>query len=250
MFRSDRHASIDLIFPMTTEQASTFRDTGYLLMKQALPRKHVDSMKAHVLKELARLRIWSSGKSLSPSLRTAPAFQQIAKLSGLIRQDDLHAKLIDADLLTTIVSLAGTRLVPAQGQFLVSLPQQGAWTLDGLNWHTDVASAGHRRVPGIQAFVLLDDVQPRGGATLAIAGTHRLADQPEPYLRFRGALRGKCDLEDELRQMHLSIVEMCGRAGDVHLMDMRLLHTPSINATDRLRIMATVRCLPATRAAA
>jgi hypothetical protein len=34
---------------------------------------------------------------------------------------------------------------------------------------------------------------------------------------------------------------MSGRAGDVYLMDMRLLHTPSINSTNKVRMMATVR---------
>jgi ectoine hydroxylase-related dioxygenase (phytanoyl-CoA dioxygenase family) len=36
---------------------------------------------------------------------------------------------------------------------------------------------------------------------------------------------------------------MCGRAGDVFLMDMRVLHTPSVNATKQPRMMATTRCI-------
>jgi len=40
----------------------------------------------------------------------------------------------------------------------------------------------------------------------------------------------------------ITLVEMSGQADDVFLMDMRLLHTPPINATDRLRMMATCRC--------
>jgi ectoine hydroxylase-related dioxygenase (phytanoyl-CoA dioxygenase family) len=235
---------------MTPEQISTFRDSGYLLLRQALPRKQVEPIKSHVLDELKRLRIWSSGKALSAPIKEAPAFQQIAKLSSLIRQDDLHTRVIDKDTLATIVSLAGARLVPAQNQFLISLPKQGEWSLNGLSWHTDISPAGHRHVPGIQAFVLLDDVKPRGGATLAIAGSHVLADQPEPYRRVREVLRSKGDWQTELHRRNLSIVEMSGHAGDVYLMDMRLLHTPSINASGRLRIMATVRYLPAAHGAA
>jgi hypothetical protein len=235
---------------MTPGLLSTFRDAGLVRLGQAMPRKHVEPLRTHVVKELARLRIWSSGKTLSPSFRQAPPFQQITKLSGMIRHDDLLARLIDEHTLATIASLAGARLVPTQGQFLVSLPRQGDWTLDRLNWHTDIAAAGHRQVPGIQAFVLLDDVQPRGGATLAITGSHRLADQREPYRRIREVLRGSGDRDAELQRMHLSMVEMAGRAGDVYLMDMRLLHTPSINATGKLRIMATARCLPGAHAPA
>ena len=235
---------------MTPEQMSTFRESGYLLLRQALARKQVEPIRVQVLDELERLGIWSSGKVRSASIRRAPAFQQIAKLSSLIRQDDLHARIIDTHTQAAIVSLARTRLVPAQSQFLVSLPKQGEWTLDGLNWHTDVSAAGHRQVPGIQAFVLIDEVKPRGGATLALAGSHRLADQPGPHRRIREVLRGRGDPQAALRDHDLSIVEMCGQAGDIYLMDMRLLHTPSINASDRLRIMATVRYLPATPAGA
>lgn len=235
---------------MTPEQMSTFRDSGYLLLQQALARKQVEPVRTQVLDELKRRRIWSSGRSLSSPIRHAPAFQQIAKLSSLIRKDDLHATIIDKDTHAAIVSLACARLVPAQSQFLISLPKQGEWTLDGLNWHTDVPAAGHRHVPGIQAFVLIDEVRPRAGATLAIAGSHRLADQPQAYRRVREVLRGKGDPQAALRSHDLSIVEMCGDAGDVYLMDMRLLHTPSINASDRLRIMATVRYLPAAHSVA
>jgi hypothetical protein len=34
---------------------------------------------------------------------------------------------------------------------------------------------------------------------------------------------------------------MSGRAGDVFLMDMRALHTPSVNSTTHMRMMATCR---------
>jgi hypothetical protein len=41
--------------------------------------------------------------------------------------------------------------------------------------------------------------------------------------------------------MGLELIGMCGGAGDVILMDQRLLHTPSVNATDHVRMMATAR---------
>jgi ectoine hydroxylase-related dioxygenase (phytanoyl-CoA dioxygenase family) len=50
-------------------------------------------------------------------------------------------------------------------------------------------------------------------------------------------------VERNLHELGIAIVEMPGRAGDVYLMDMRLLHTPSINATKNVRMMATTRFL-------
>jgi hypothetical protein len=33
-------------------------------------------------------------------------------------------------------------------------------------------------IPGVQAFVLIDDLLPKGGTTLALAGSHQLKGQP------------------------------------------------------------------------
>ena len=228
---------------MTPDQKAFFRERGYLPLKGALTKKQLAPVRDYVLQELKRLKIWSSGKTLSASLKKAPAFQQVAKLSGMIKQNDLHTKVITKDTLSAIRSLTERNLSPAQNQFLISLPKQGDWSLNGLNWHTDISSDG-RRIPGIQAFVLIDDVRPHGGATLALTGSHLLAGQKEQNSRVRQMLRRQGDLESELRSLNLSIVEMSGQAGDIYLMDMRLLHTPSINATNKPRLMATVRYLP------
>ncbi|HEX2270724.1 MAG TPA: phytanoyl-CoA dioxygenase family protein [Pyrinomonadaceae bacterium] len=219
---------------MTPEQKSTFREKGYLLLRGALDKRQVGPIRDYVLSELKRLRIWSSGKTLSASIKQTPPFQQITKLSGLIKRDDLQSKLITRDILSAINSLAEVKLIPAQSQFLISLPNQGVWTINGLNWHTDIS----HNTTGIQAFILIDEVKPSGGATLAIAGSHLL-----PRQRLREILQQNDDLQSVLRSNNLSLVEMSGQAGDVYLMDMRLLHTPSINATKNVRMVATVRYL-------
>jgi hypothetical protein len=55
-------------------------------------------------------------------------------------------------------------------------------------------------------------------------------------------LKTSVQLERDLQERGIHLVEMSGRAGDVFLMDMRILHTPSINATRNVRMMATTRC--------
>lgn len=229
---------------MTSDQKSFFSEKGYLLLKGAVNKRQLEPTKDNILNELKRLKIWSSGKTLSASIKKTPAFQQITKLSGLIKQNDLHSKMINQDILSAIDALAQISLFPAQNQFLISLPNQGDWTINGLNWHTDISSSVSRPISGIQAFILIDDVQPRGGATLALAGSHLLTR--EKNSNVRQVLKQQGDIERELRADNLSIIEMSGHAGDVYLMDMSLLHTPSINSTNKLRLMATVRYLPRT----
>lgn len=224
---------------MTAEQQLAFADTGYIFLKDALGERTIAPIRKFVFEELKRLRVWSSGKIQSASIKGLPAFQQIAKLSSAIRIDDLGAKLVTADLLSTINALGGGRARATHSQFLISLPNQGPWSLENLNWHTDIARTVSKHVPGVQAFVLVDDVKPRGGATLALAGSHRLEDAA--HRKVRALLREGGKVESALHPLGLSIVEMCGEAGDVYLMDMRILHTPSINATGNVRVMATVR---------
>jgi hypothetical protein len=237
-------------YPLTPEQRLAFCERGYLLLQGALNKSQVEPIKAYVLNELNRLKVWSSGKVLSAPIKKLPAFQQINKLSGLIKQDNLHSKVISKDTLGVIHFLAGMSLFPAQSQFLISLPDQGDWTINGLNWHTDISPSGHYPIPGIQAFVLIDDVKPHGGATLAIAGSHLLVGHDKASREVREILRRSDDYESVLRSRNMSILEMSGRAGDVYLMNMGLLHTPSFNSTSRIRMMATVRYLPgATREA-
>lgn len=115
-----------------------------------------------------------------------------------------------------------------------------------MNWHVDIATDPQDPLPGIQAF-LIDDVALSGGATLALAGSHRV-NMPgwAAASHLREVLRTPGDLERNLHQLGISIVEMSGRAGDVFLMDLRLLHAPSVNSTKNVRMMATTRCFLST----
>lgn len=178
---------------------------------------------------------------MPPALRGVPAFQQISRLSAMVHCPGLHEALMTPEVVQVVSGLAGCTPAAIQPtQLLLSPPGQGDCTLDGLNWHVDLKSAADGLLPGIQAFFLIDDVASQGGATLALAGSHRLT--PSVAAALRAALGGPRDRERRLRDLGIEIVEMCGRAGDVFLMDMRLLHTPSLNTTKQVRMMATSRC--------
>ena len=103
----------------------------------------------------------------------------------------------------------------------------------------------------MHALVLVDDVASDGGATLALAGSRRV-DMPGMSTAswLREVLETSGDLKCDLHQLGIDIAEMSARAGDVFLMGLRLLHTPSINSTKNVRMMATPRFLldgPTTR---
>lgn len=198
-------------------------------------------MRERILSELSRHGINASGRGVPRSIVELPVFQQIARLSQLVNVPDLSAKVILPHITDVIEALAQTKVSSSQSQLLLSPPNQGAWRLDGLNWHTDISSSDQKKIPGIQAFVIVDDLERHGGATLLLSGSHRLANDAQANARVRDALRGGQEGETALRQHDLSVVELSGRAGDVYLVDMRVLHTPSVNASKRLRLVATAR---------
>lgn len=226
---------------MTPEQKKSFRNTGYLYIPGALAKSVVQPVKTHVINELRRLNIWSTGRALSQKLKGVPVFQQTVKIDQLIKYRNLNERLISQKLYSAMCQLAGTPLFGQEAQLLISLPHKADWTLDGLSWHRDISKSQLSGIPGVQAFVLLDNVEIRGGATLALAGSHRLRSQSQAKQGISEVIGDSANRCCEVDGIELSVLEMMGRAGDIYLMDMRLLHTPSINATKNVRMMATAR---------
>lgn len=227
---------------MTPEQRSHFERYGWMHWPGALDRARIGSVRDLALAELKRLGI-GSGKGARNPFKDLPVFQQINKLSGLVSVPELRARITAPHILSAMRELAGVELSQADdAQLLLSPPRQGEWTLQRLNWHTDV-SASHNRLPGIQVFAMIDDVLPQGGGTLVISGSHGGSARLNVAGDLREILRRDTDPRNALAACGLSIMEMTGRAGDVYLMDMRVLHAPAVNASTRPRVMATARYL-------
>jgi hypothetical protein len=233
---------------LTDQDRARFADGGLLHVKGLIPRSKTNSARERILAELARLGISTGGKWHSSRMP-----------QRLRHQPDLD-DLIPMDLLSGLNELAGCELVPAlpHPQLLLTPPQKMAWSVPHLGWHLDVRAPSRDEIPGIQVFVLIDDVAPRGGGTVAISGSHKLhsarggvavsahrALQTDPVyaaLFSPGNVDRARFLEPVLvRGVAVQVVEMCGKAGDVYLMDMRILHAPSTNATRRTRMMLTNR---------
>jgi hypothetical protein len=119
------------------------------------------------------------------------------------------------------------------------------------------------RVRRAREYVQRRLVEPRGGGTLVVAGSHRLLNEGR-FVRvnelrqllcreafFRNLYsEGQASVEDSARLLEktsamadvaLEVVELTGSPGDAYLTDLRLLHTAAPNATDCPRMMATHR---------
>lgn len=237
----------------TELESKTFFDQGIQALRGFLPRKLTVAARDSILSELTRLKLKVNGKIESSNIKGLPVFQQTVRLGQMIGQRDEVDRLFSDELLAAMNTLASTKLRPSlpHPQILLSFPHNTDWRLSHLNWHLDLKPPKADQIPGVQAFILIDDVQPQGGATLALAGSHKLhyvsrvrnaheilqqssdfGANPEKYLK-----------PQVIEGTPIQIVEMSGRAGDVYLMDLRVLHSPSTNARKSIRMMATNRYL-------
>lgn len=182
-------------------------------------------------------------------------------LKALSRSDNFP-NLVSEALIELAEELLGERVTPLPPgqQILFTLPGTASWSVPKDVWHVDLPRLGKLGPPGLQMFTFLDDLQPKGGGTLVLAGSHRLLNteyvtkskdlkrllRKEDYFRilFDKGRAPIIDLEDtagSVDGVDLEIVELTGQAGDVFLMDLRTLHAPAPNNSETARLMLTCR---------
>lgn len=145
------------------------------------------------------------------------------------------------------------------GAPLVTFGTPGApWDVTRNNWHMDMPAAAP--VYAARMFAFLAPVRPRGGGTLLLAGSHRLAEK-HPGMSssdFRKLLAGKsewfADLwggggDDRVQRfmvegtsvdgIDVRVVELTGEPGDVVVWHQSLLHAISPNCLIQPRMMLT-----------
>jgi hypothetical protein len=235
---------------LNDRDVSRFEEDGLLYLERFIPNSKTAAARDGIFSELARIGARAGGK------------WHLSKVPQTVRHQAEFDDVIPAELLPSLNELAGCELAPALAhpQILLTPPQKVRWAVPHLGWHLDVKAPSRDEIPGIQVFVLLDDVAPQGGGTVAIAGSHKLHSgrggsggsahrvlQSDPDYRtlFTSdeADRAKFLRPIVVQGVTLQVIEMSGRAGDVYLMDMRIVHAPAPNAARNARMMLTNRYL-------
>ncbi len=179
-----------------------------------------------------------------------------------LTHSDRFPNLVSDSLIEVAEDLLGepvTPLHPGQ-QLLFTLPSAISWSVPNDVWHVDFPRLGKLGPPGLQMFTFIEDVQPKGGGTLVIAGSHRLLNtsnvirskklkqllRKEPYFRSlfdveRAPITSLENTAGSGGNLDMEIVELTGRVGDVYFMDLRVLHTLAPNASETARLMLTCR---------
>jgi hypothetical protein len=247
---------------LTYDQIEAFDRLGVLRLDGLISAERVRRARAAVLAPLARRGLWRDGAwrlDAAPKPRWPASGLKTAKVIGN-KHPALAALLEEPALRAAVDVLLDGRpfdnAVYRRPQVLFTLPNADRWTLPN-GWHVDCPRVASGVRPGVQLFTFLDVVEPGGGGTLAIAGSHRLLNdgrhyrlkEMTPRLRreafFRdlyGATPSRTDLPvGAVGDVPLRVVEMTGAPGDVWLVDLRVLHSAAPNAAERPRLMATHR---------
>lgn len=258
---------------------------GFVHLKQAIPLPVCASMRAAFTAHFQP--VFPQPSAPSPAV-TGSTPLPLHALTGAFRPGpSTHASVLDFGAaprfaafdialqaaLDSVFSEGAWSPAPAIGRLLMPafpMPNQ-AWTVPSDAWHADEPTFLDRDTPmGILAFVFLDDVQPKGGATVVLSGSPRLLQkvvqqavyEDTPHVlqchealevlrtevpSFAALLNGTGSREErEQRFMDTSfsclgvpirVEELTGAMGDLVLMDPRALHTISPNCSDRARLV-------------
>lgn len=248
-------------------QRKTLRERGILHLPGFLPPERVTLARDVVLNALERQGAWRDGRlhlEGRPSSAYANAGADLVR--GIKRARQLN-EVVTPQLLDLVAALLDGRdfvTTTDVPQLLFTLPNATEWTVPHINWHLDVPRLASGECPGVQMFTFLDTVEPGGGGTLVVAGSHRLLNEnrrigskdvkrklkQEPYFRDlmsreAGDRRRFLTEPGRAGSVEVQVVELHGEAGDVFLTDLRLLHTLAPNVSQRPRMMLTQRFIPA-----
>lgn len=236
-------------------------DRGLVKLEGFVPKAQVTLARDLICAVAEKHGLYSAGSWTPSASRFSDAKPFRAAINALNHADHFP-DLISEDVLQIARDLQGEAVasLPPGQQILFTLPSTVSWSVPSDVWHIDIPRLGKLGPPGLQVFIFLDDVEPKGGGTLVLSGSHRLLNtsrvmrskelkqalRTEPYFRslFDSERAPIHRLEDTLGSVdgvNLEVVELTGSSGDVYLMDLRTLHTPAPNSSNTARLMMTCR---------
>ena len=248
----------------TAQEKEIFATRGLIKRKAFIPTEKIEAAKQVILKQLQAQDIWADGGWQFQNYSAPISPDYGAKLIKPIkRQKDVVALADGEGPAAASALLNGQPVVPmSHPGLLFTLPNASEWSIPSKAWHLDMPRLPESGIPGVQMFVFINSVQPKGGGTLVVTGSHHLLNEGRRI--NSGQLRKLLKVEsyfDELMSMksndrqhfldepvkvrgyEMQVVEMWGEAGDAYFMDLRLLHTIAPNANSTPRIMLTQRYL-------
>ena len=257
---------------LTPNEHQTYTEWGLVKIKALIPPQVVEPIRELVMERLRRREFWGSEGWIAPT--DADAQKQLNTTIKEISRNtkSLRSILTDRvlDYARELVSGDEIELSSPIAQFLFTAPRSyvmnhdgqwdGEWEVPRSIWHLDMPRSAAMGAPGPEMFTFVNKVEPKGGGTLVLAGSHHLLNDVE-YLSSKNVKRrlkrhtyfreltGK-GVDDRSRFLEevgnidnvpVKVVELTGDPGDVYFVDLRLLHSLGANTSDQPRMMIAQR---------
>jgi hypothetical protein len=242
---------------LSAVQHDAFARHGVLHLPGAVPGPAVRRMRDRLWRYLLEKHGMTSDRPDTWRPGTVAHFQDLIRTGAF-------DPMATAEILGSVGALLGGRTWQRPehwGRPLVTFPARGTpWRLPMSGWHLD--SAGRAGDPLLVVFVCLAPVEPYGGGTLVVTGSHRLTGGAGRYAGIRSAdvrprlagdhpwfrnLFGRGPEPDRTQRLigsgvqvdgvELRIRQLTGAPGDTFFVDPRLLHAVAPNSLDTPRLM-------------
>lgn len=249
---------------LTSRQLTDFRDAGITQLRAAF-----DAASARCMCDAIWSALAEEHGIRADDANTWPE-EQVTGFQNLTR-----AGAFDA-LATPVLTGALDDLFDASwqrprhwGAPLVTFPCASCdWELPATQWHLDfVVSGASEHLPGVRVLAFIAPVASRGGGTLVLRGSHRLAQRllddreagdgrsssvrqvlarRHEWLRSLWTpanraerIRRHMESGTMLAGLEVRVVELTGNAGDIVLMHPWTFHAPSMNCDTTPRLMVS-----------
>ena len=249
---------------LTSEQLAEFWTTGMVKIEGAFTDDEAARMRDVVWAELRR-RHGIERDDPSTWSRHAPTGLKTSKKSTVFAP--MFGPAV-ADALDQLFAPAAWTPPKHYGQVLVTMPTETAWRVPFHLWHADFQYyAPLEPLFAVKYWALFGDVEPGGGGTMQLAGSHRLVaryidgfshDELEykrvrdgflrshPWLRALSTADDDHDRSDRFMGAEVDVdglparvVECTGKAGDVYFTHPWVMHAIAPNANRMPRLMKT-----------
>lgn len=221
---------------LTPEQHTQFLSDGYIILRGTITREAA----APIIE-----RVWQMA-GLSPD-KPESWTQPMVHIKDITRGPEVDAAFTRqlVDLFDDLLGQGRYNLKRNLGWWPITFPGFHAppWTAPTKGWHVDGSWFHHHVYSREQALLTLhlySDIEPGGGGTAIIPGSHRFVSRMLARFEPEGLDNPQADhtgFQEYVKENLHRAIEITGRVGDVAVMHPFMMHSQSMNTGKVPRIV-------------
>jgi len=214
---------------LTNEQTEFYRENGYLLIEGAIAPEPLAAMQRVTADLIERSRaVPESDDVYDLDEGHGPDTPRLTRIKLPHTRDAAYADVLHGPRLAALLEpLIGPNIRLHTSKLNTKAPGGGA----AVEWHQDWAFYPHTNDDILAVGIMLEDVDEANGPLMVIPGSHR---RPMLSHHRNGVFCGAIDPADPLFEPEKAVT-ITGKAGDMSIHHVRVLHGSAPNRSDRAR---------------